>query len=310
MGDWLLRTRAAPARTARTRIGGAFGFRFASGGLVQLHMVLEGTIWLRIDGADRQLGQGDVVLLPRGTPHTLLDDPSTAVIAFDRVAPAPQPTSVQPELTLGDGTPRRTLLCAWFPFDSRAPNPVLDAMPDVVHVTAPHGGGGLRATVGLLAEEIDAPRPGAQPIVDALVDVALVQTIRAAADHDETVCHACWFDGLADPVTAQAMALIHQRPQHGWTVGALADEVGLSRAAFARRFRARVGEPPGTYLTRWRMALAVEQLRTTSDPLDTIARSVGYESGFALSRAVKRELGRSPTQLRAAHAAPATAAAP
>jgi AraC-like DNA-binding protein len=298
MSEWLTRTRTAPASSARTYLHGPFGLRFATDATLQFHVVLEGAMWLQVGDDARQLGQGDVVVLPRGAHHVLRDAPTTPVVDFATVAPPPGPVSVQPELVVGSGTPRRTMLCGWFRFDPSAPNPVLDALPDVLHVPAPRGGSGLRATVGLLVDEMTEERHGARAVVDALVDVVLVHAIRAAADHDTAVCPQCWFDALADPVTVEALALLHEQPDRPWTVDSLAAEVGLSRATFARRFRDRVGEPPGAYLTRWRMVLASERLRMTSEPLDTIARSVGYESGFALSRAFKRVLGRTPTQVR------------
>lgn len=298
LSEWLTRTRTAPARSARTRLRGPFGVRFTGDGVLAFHVVLEGTMWIRSTSGMQRLDQGDVVVLPRGGAHDLCDDPSTPVVDFEAVAPAAQSGAVQPELTLGSGQPQRTLLCAWFAFDTATSNPVLDALPDVVHVPGPSGGSGLRATIGLLSDEVTHAGRGAQAVVDALSNVVLVQAIRSAADHDASVCPSCWFDGLDDPVTAAALTLVHERPADPWTVASLAGAVGMSRAAFARRFKHRVGEPPASYLTRWRMTLAAERLRTTRDPLDTIARSVGYESGVALSRALKRVGGRTPTQVR------------
>jgi AraC-like DNA-binding protein len=75
--------------------------------------------------------------------------------------------------------------------------------------------------------------------------------------------------------------------------------VGVSRAALARRFTELVGEPPMTYLTGWRLALAADRLLEPDATIDMIAREVGYSSAFALSAAFKRERGISPTEHRA-----------
>lgn len=92
---------------------------------------------------------------------------------------------------------------------------------------------------------------------------------------------------------------MHDDPARQWTVEALAREVGLPRAALAARFSDRLGEPPMTYLTRWRMAVAADLLIRGDDTLTSIARQVGYATPFALSSAVKREFGLSPAAYRA-----------
>jgi AraC-like DNA-binding protein len=72
----------------------------------------------------------------------------------------------------------------------------------------------------------------------------------------------------------------------------------MSRSIFALRFRSIVGVPAMEYLTRWRMWLAAEQLTTTSEPVATIARSLGYESESAFGKAFRRVMSCSPRQYR------------
>jgi AraC-like DNA-binding protein len=84
-------------------------------------------------------------------------------------------------------------------------------------------------------------------------------------------------------------------------VAKLAAEVGVSRAALARRFTATLGEAPMTYLTSWRLALAADQLRQYPEwTIGAIAHQVGYGSAFALSAAFKRAYGTSPQAYRGA----------
>ena len=52
------------------------------------------------------------------------------------------------------------------------------------------------------------------------------------------------------------------------------------------------------YLTRWRMQLARNKLRETSEPLATLADGLGYRSEAAFCRAFKREFGVSPGSVR------------
>ena len=98
-----------------------------------------------------------------------------------------------------------------------------------------------------------------------------------------------------------ALRLIHHDPAHPWTIAALAHEVGVSRAALARRFHELVGEPPMTFLTEWRIALAADLLLEPGTTIGSVAEQVGYGSPFALSAAFKRTRGISPQQHRAAH---------
>jgi AraC-like DNA-binding protein len=93
--------------------------------------------------------------------------------------------------------------------------------------------------------------------------------------------------------------MLHNNPAHRWTVATLAAEIGVSRAALARRFAELVGEPPMTFLTGWRLALAADLLREPDATVGAVARQVGYGSPFALSTAFKRVRGVSPRQHRA-----------
>jgi AraC-like DNA-binding protein len=81
-------------------------------------------------------------------------------------------------------------------------------------------------------------------------------------------------------------------------VAELAAKTGVSRAALARRFTALVGEPPMTFLTGWRLALAADLLREPDATVGAVARQVGYGSPYALSTAFKRARGVSPQQHR------------
>lgn len=151
--------------------------------------------------------------------------------------------------------------------------------------------------VPVLATEVVRDQPGQQAILDRLLDLLLVSCLR------EALADADLRGGLAaeaDPVIGPALRLIHQQPEQAWTVADLAARVDISRAAFARRFVDRVGEPPLSYLTGWRMALAADLLTGTELTLAAVARRVGYANPFALSAAFKRVHGVSPAHFRAA----------
>src|SRR5262249_25169974 len=98
------------------------------------------------------------------------------------------------------------------------------------------------------------------------------------------------------------LRLLHNNPAHPWTVAALAAEVGVSRAALARRFTELVGEPPMAFLTGWRLALAADLLLEPDATVGAVARPVGYTSPFTFSTAFKRRYGVSPQAHRRAAA--------
>jgi AraC-like DNA-binding protein len=108
----------------------------------------------------------------------------------------------------------------------------------------------------------------------------------------------------------RALALLHGEPRRSWTVDELGERVGLSRSALANRFNELLGEPPMQYLTRWRLQLAAQLMRTTSRPIAAVAEEVGYDSDAALNRAFKREFGAPPAAWRRQAARKAAAEAP
>jgi AraC-like DNA-binding protein len=149
--------------------------------------------------------------------------------------------------------------------------------------------------VALLSEEISRNAPGQEAVLDRLLDLLLVSCLRAVFAGEDA---PAWYAAHDDPVVGRAIALIHRYPAQPWTVASLAAACGVSRAAFARRFTERVGEPPLAFLTGWRLALAADLLAGTDATLAAVAARVGYANAFALSAAFKRIHGVSPTAYR------------
>lgn len=154
--------------------------------------------------------------------------------------------------------------------------------------------------VPMLADEIVKDEPGQTAILDRLFDLVLVTSLRAwlARQGEDSAYGTGWFGAQTDPVVGPVLRLMHDHPGHPWTLEELATRAGTSRAALARRFGVRVGEPPMTYLTRWRLALAADRILDPHSTLEAIAHEVGYGSAFALSAAFKREHGVSPQEHR------------
>jgi AraC-like DNA-binding protein len=301
LSDTITAMRTGQPHSRRATLTGPFARRFPPVPGAGFHVVLQGTAWLHPGTADPvELHVGDVVFLPRGDEHGLVDNPSTPLPAAYSAVPAGPTAATEP--TTGATA---VLLCGAYLLERSRAHPVLDDLPDVVHLPTTVGRHpGLRGAVELLGAELTRPRPGADAMVTALLDVLLLHVLRAWLDDRAAAGRSTgWAAALADPPVAAALRAVHADPARAWTVAELGAVAGLSRSAFARRFATAVGHPPLAYLTWWRMTLAARRLRAGDAPVAAVAREVGYGSEFAFAAAFKREFGTPPGAYRRAAAA-------
>jgi len=263
------------------------------------HAVTDGLAWLRIPGRpDTRLMPGDVVLLPTGLAHILASAPAAATVPFDHLA-AEHALAAGQDLRLGAGPGQTRILCASYHQDPAVTVPLLTLLPDMLHIPARQAGADLDTTLRLLAGEISRPQPGASAVLDRIVDILLVQLLRAWLDTAAAPGRAAsWLSALTDPIAGPALAALHSQPGRDWTIPSLATAIGVSRATLARRFPAQVGCTPAAYLTRWRMDLAAVRLRDTDDTVGAIAKSLGYTSEYAFNRAFARHRQMPPGRYR------------
>src|SRR5256714_3585819 len=275
------------------------------------HAVVAGSCWLRMPGrAPQHLMPGDVVLLPTNTPHELVssaDDRTDSLARFGTDTPRTPDSDM---VIQGPGA-RTRVLCAAYDYDHEVAHPLMSQLPPVLYIPAgmPGDDGGVAETLRLLALELGGRPPGSRAAVGRLIDVMLIHVMRAWLRMQQDDATDGWLLALRDPVVAQAMNAIHQRPREPWTIESLARSVGVSRAPRARRFAHLVGETPPEYLTRWRMDLAAQWLRDTDDTVAAIAAAVGYRSEYSFSRAFTRHRGLAPGRYRRHARARALAAA-
>ncbi|MFJ4191038.1 AraC family transcriptional regulator [Kitasatospora sp. NPDC089509] len=302
VSDAIAAVRVGRASSERLRPQGRWGAWIPGYAGAGFHVVLAGSCWLVAEGGGPvRLGPGDAVLLPHGTGHAL----SGEELTHRQARGLPElDTLLQRTRQGGDrrgGAELRPggaeLLCGKYRLDRALAHPLMRELPALVHVPARSGGHPeLRAAVDLLGAELAVERPGGRLAVPALIDLLLVYLVRAWTERPGA---GGWGAALADPVVAAALAAVHGEPARAWSAGALAERAGVSRATLNRRFTALAGRPPMAYLTWWRMTRAAALLRRGSDPLETVARAVGYASPYALSHAFAREFGTTPGRYRA-----------
>lgn len=255
------------------------------------------------DGGDPTwLGPGDIAVA-RGTRHYVFaDDPATPphiVIHPGQRCTTSSGADLRFEMAVGvrtwgnSGAGADRCVIGAFEGRSAVSARLLDALPPLVVLRADDWDSPL---VGVLAAEAGRDADGQEVFLDRLLDLLLVGALRCWFDRADTA--PPWWGAERDELVGPALRLIYHHPEHPWTVANLAAAVGLSRAALARRFTELVGEPPISFLTGWRLALAADLLRSSSDTIAAVARQVGYSTPFAFSSAFKRAYGISPNEHR------------
>ncbi|WP_327352528.1 AraC family transcriptional regulator [Streptomyces sp. NBC_01304] len=278
--------------------------RIADRAPLSVMTMAHGTAWLVPDqGEPRLIKPGDIAIARGPDPYTCADTPDRepqAVIHPGGRCTTPDGQELKDYIDLGTRTwGARTegsvqMLVGTYSMHGEIKGRLLDALPPLLVLS---GDVWESPFTRLLADEITKDEPGQEVVLDRMLDLMLISSLRAWFSRPDAEAPS-WYRALGDPVVGQVLRLIQDDPAHSWTVAGLAEKAGVSRAALARNFTELVGEPPMAYLTGWRLALAADLLRDTEQTLASIARQVGYGSAFALSVAFKRVYGISPTEHR------------
>ena len=272
--------------------------------VIPYHLLVEGTCWTSLlDGEFVELSAGDLVMFPAGDRHVL----ATASDVSRQIAPTEitgeslsflRRNEIVP-FKAGESGHATRIVCGYLACDKRLAEPIIRGLPRLMKVSLRDGSAAswVRTSIQYSVKQSATERPGAAMVLARLSEVLFAEAIRQHMDTlppEETG----WLAALRDHYVSRALALLHDKPAHPWTVDELARKVGLSRSALGQRFVALIGKPPMEYLMRWRMLLAAKRLRESRAPIIQIADDVGYESEAAFNRAFKRELGMPPAAWR------------
>jgi len=292
---WGFTTPASKVMTEKVAPGAAH--------LVLYHLLIDGSGYVEMeDGQSVALTPGDVVIFPHGDPHHMSSGRSVKP-PFPNygITPKIKARDLSP-LCAGGGGAVSKFVCGYMTCDPHLSRPILNGLPPVfkVNVRTDSSGHWLETSILHLVEEAASGRMGSEAMLAKLSEALFVDTLRRYVDGMPEQ-QSGWLAGARDPVVGRSLALLHGRVAHPWTIAELSEAVGISRSALVERFSRYLGEPPMTYLTRWRLQLAAESLKQTSRGVADIAADIGYESEAAFSRAFKREFGRPPGQYRNDH---------
>ena len=303
LADLFHGVRAQGSLFGSSTLSAPWSLRFVDGAPLTLCTVLEGSGWIVADGlTPERLVAGEMLIVQGPAPFAFVDEVGTRaqpVESGERCATPDQGGAVHrlgwndDSASAPDGA--TTLIVGAYPVRGEIGQRLLQSLPKVLRVRA---GGAAGAVLDLLAAEVAIDAPGQQVVLDRLLDWMLVCAVREWFDRPGGRAPA-WYAAHRDAVVGRALGLLHAEPAAPWTVAALAERVGVSRATLAKRFAELVGEPPLTYLTRWRMTLAADLLvqRETATVAE-VARGVGYGDAFSFSAAFKRIRGVNPTEYR------------
>jgi AraC-like DNA-binding protein len=241
------------------------------------HLVRRGECWVMSGERTDCLGPGDLVFIEPGRDHVLASQPPG-----------------QDSPPSGAGT---LLLCGYCDFIQETGTPLLDVFPSmtIVREEELHQHPWLKSTLDQLSTEYMSQQPGAELVVNKLTEVVLVELIRINFGRGE---QSRFIAALSDKRIAKALQHLHNSPQIPWTLEKMGEEIGMSRAAFAKRFKELVGQPMFEYLTLLRVQRARELLQETNLRLYEVASQVGYESDLAFAKTFKKYTGTTPTRYR------------
>jgi AraC-like DNA-binding protein len=273
---------------------------------IEYHVVTRGTCWISLVGDAAfepvKLEEGDIAVIPHGDAHVVSSEPGMRAKPDFDIHRRPDDANALPFAlrTGGEGASDTHVICGFFSCDARPFNPLLNSLPRFMRLRRDASQASqslLDQFIRFVTAETGNKRAGSQSVLNRLSELMFVEVIRLHMDQLANNSTG-WLAGLRDPVVGRALALLHERPAHPWTLEELAAQAAASRSALADRFAQLVGCPPIQYLTQWRMQIAARRLADPGAKIAAIAHEVGYESEAAFSRAFKKIVGRSPSQWR------------
>lgn len=263
------------------------------------HLVARGNCWLHMPNKQQRipLTGGDLLIFPRDIAHSIShsDTPPVAdQFELTRASLLVDNTNS----TSNSSSPETSLICGYFDFDSPLANPLLNAMPDVLHIKNEDPGRSSRmnSILRFITTETESDLPGSDAVVDKLSEILFIHVIRAFMLQQES--NTGLLSALAHPQINKSIQEVHRRPEFQWSLESLAVIAGMSRSSYASHFKKLTHITPMQYVTEWRMQLAYDHLRNGSEPVSQIAENAGYYTEASFRKAFKQHMGVTPGGVR------------
>jgi AraC-like DNA-binding protein len=275
--------------------------------VMEYHLFVKGEGWVAVDGEPPlRLREGDIVMLPHGDAHTVSSAPGVGPAPedswlFQADVPKPIPVTYRGSMVEQKLLPAEDastiIVCGFIACDLRPFNPLIEALPRLLHLPAEGVGAWVAPMLKHAVSETGSPRAGGAALLQRVSEMVFVDGARRYLDSLPAEAQG-WLGALRDRQIGRAISLMHGEPAAAWTLEELGRQVGLSRSALHERFVALLGIPPMQYLTNWRMQCGARLLRESQATVATVALDVGYESEAAFARAFKRATGLPPAAWR------------
>ncbi|CZF78321.1 Exoenzyme S synthesis regulatory protein ExsA [Grimontia celer] len=271
-----------------------WGIDLEKRGFPRFHIALKGSCFVGLDKAEPlEANEMDIFLLPGGDAHWLADSPENER-TLSHIA---EDACELGKPLFQNGPTTHKLMCGLIMFDAGLSHPIIDALPPIIHLNNIGHDSTIWQIVILIDKEIAEHGYRKNAIVDKLTEALFLKIMSHFLSESEE--NFSFLKAVKDKRIHQALMLMHREPGKDWTLEEIGRQVGMSKATLVRHFQEALGMAPIAYLSQWRRLKAYNALKYTKDPIDKIALSLGFTSGRTLSRALVRELGMTPAEIRA-----------
>ena len=260
-----------------------------------LHYVVAGSGNLRLSGKiSIGLEQGTIVIMPPGMAHEIIGDADDDDDLDTAKKCLPLALGMD-EIGTVNGEGGIVVACSSINATYMKVHGLFDYLsePIVNHAVDGEAIGGILK--GIL-KEMANPQPGSNALLALMMKQCLIYVLRQYCESGN--CQVPWLTALNDPQLSKTLELMIDEPGHRFTLEILAEHAGMSRSAFAERFKSAFGRPAMDFLKELRLQRAAHLLRTSNRPIKSIADQVGFESRSHFSRSFTNYFDTSPAEFR------------
>lgn len=266
---------------------------------IRFHIVLEGQFWISLDDKNPfKVNPGDIVLIPHGKEHKLMDNLETTILSLDEIIDKSEFKAGELLRYNSSGDASTQLVCGHFEFEGNQNLPLLKSFPDYIHVKSSEEDNfsWLTTALSFIDYESNNRGLGADSIINKLSEIIFIQSMRYYIKHNAV--NSLFFSALNDENIRKSIEEVHKAPQRKWAIEDLAKISGLSRTVYIKRFQKLTGITPMNYVAQWRMEKAKKLLKNGSLSVDEISLDVGYAASESFQKTFKKLVGITPSAYR------------